>query len=185
VRLRLFAALELPPEAVAELTAFQAHADPEIWRPLPPASLHVTLAFLGATDELLLPDVVAALRGVDGEPAPRLALAGALLLPPRRAQVLCAALEDPDGTLAALQSRVASALAATGAYAPEARPFRPHVTVGRLRPRARSPREFAFAPEPLEFAGSAVTLFSSHTSPQGARYEALERIPLPSGRIDD
>ena len=99
--------------------------------------------------------------------------------------MLCAALTDGSGALAALQARVAEALAATGAYEPEARAFRPHVTVARLRPRARPPRALEAAPDPLEFPAVAVTLFSSRTAPQGARYEALARVPLESGRTAD
>jgi hypothetical protein len=41
------------------------------------------------------------------------------------------------------------------------------------------------APEPLAFAGSALTLFASRLSPGGARYEPLVSIPLTSGRTDD
>jgi RNA 2',3'-cyclic 3'-phosphodiesterase len=107
-----------------------------------------------------------------------LALTGALLLPPRRARVLCASLDDLDGTLAALQSRVSEGLAAAGVYEPEKRPFRAHATVARLRPRARAPRTVTAAPPPLEFHGEAVTLFVSRLHPHGARYEALSRVPL-------
>jgi 2'-5' RNA ligase len=183
--LRLFAALELPPEAVAALEALAV--DPEVWRRVPAESLHITLAFLGATDPAHVPALDAALAaGVGERAAPRLGFAGALLLlPPRRARVLAAAVADPDGSLAALQAEVAAGLAATGAYEPEHRRFRPHVTVARLRARARAPRAVATALDPLVFAGTAVTLFSSRTSPHGARYDALTRIPLQTGRTDD
>jgi 2'-5' RNA ligase len=186
--LRLFCALELPPAAVTALESFRdAAADPAVWRPVPAASLHVTLAFLGATDPALVPELSGALAAAVGPRpvAPRLALNGAVLLPRRRPQVLGAGLADPDGALAGLQSAVGEALAATGAYAPEGRSFRPHVTVARLRPRARAPRSVAAAPEPLEFAAPAVTLFSSRTEPQGARYDALASFALQTGRIDD
>jgi 2'-5' RNA ligase len=183
--LRLFAALELPPEPVAALAALVV--DPDVWRRVPPESLHITLAFLGATDAALVPALGAALAaGVGERAAPRLGFAGPLLLlPPRRARVLAAAVADPDGSLAALQAQIAAGLAATGAYEPEHRRFRPHVTVARLRPRARAPRSVPTTLDALEFAGTAVTLFSSRTSPHGARYEALTRIPLGAGRTDD
>jgi 2'-5' RNA ligase len=177
-RVRLFAALELPPEALAALEAFRDRAaDPEVWRPLPAESLHVTLAFLGATDPELVEPLGGALRAASG-PAPRLRLGGALLLPPRRARVLCVALDDLDEELGALQDRVSAGLAATGAYAPEVRPFRPHVTVGRLRRGVAAPRVVDVVPEPVAFHGSALTLFASRLSPGGARYEALVRMPL-------
>jgi 2'-5' RNA ligase len=178
-RLRLFAALELPAEATAALEDFRDRAaEPALWRPVAADSLHVTLAFLGATDPALVEPLGAGLEAVAG-PAPRLRLAGALLLPPRRARVLCAALDDPDTELAALQARLSEALAATGAYAPEARPFRPHVTVARLRRGLAAPRVVDELPEPIEFHGDALTLFASRLSPSGSRYQPLARVPLP------
>jgi 2'-5' RNA ligase len=174
VSLRLFVALELPPAAVASLAAFRDAADPAVWRPVPDASLHVTLAFLGASDPAVVEPVGEVLRAAVGDAAaPALALDGGLLLPPRRARVLCAKVADVDGALAPLQGAVAAGLVAAGVLEPESRPFRAHVTVGRLRPRARAPRAVDGAPEPVAFAGGPVTLFASRTHPAGARYEAL------------
>lgn len=175
---RLFVALELPAPARAALVAFRdAAADPEIWRPIAPDAIHLTLAFLGRRPETDVPTIEGILRAAAG-PAPRLALDGALLLPPRRARVLGASLADLDGTLADLQGRVSEGLAAAGVYVPEKRPYRAHATVARLRPRARAPRSIDAAPESLEFAGEALTLFESRLHPHGARYEPLVRLIL-------
>jgi 2'-5' RNA ligase len=176
--LRLFVALELPDTARSALVAFRdAAADPDTWRPVADEALHLTLAFLGrrpAGDVAIVSSVV----HEAAEQAPRLILRDALLLPPRRARVLCASLDDPDGTLADLQSRVSDGLAAAGVYTPEKRPFRAHATVARLRPRARAPRSVSAAPETLEFTGGPLTLFESRLHPHGARYEALTRVSL-------
>jgi 2'-5' RNA ligase len=175
---RLFVALELPPAARAALVAFRtAAADPDIWRPVPDEALHLTLAFLGRRPAGDVATVSSILDEV-AEAAPRLVLAGGLLLPPRRARVLCASLEDPDGTLTGLQARLSDKLAAAGVYTPEKRPFRAHATVARLRARARAPRSISEAPEPLEFAGGPLTLFESRLHPHGARYEPLARVFL-------
>jgi 2'-5' RNA ligase len=171
--------LELPSPALDALTRFRdTAADPDVWRPVPTQSLHLTLAFLGRRPATDVPAIEGVLRAAAG-PAPRLALAGALLLPPRRARVLCAALTDLDGTLADLQARVSDGLAAAGVYTPEERAYRAHATVARLRPRARAPRTVGTDPEPLEFAGEALTLFESRLHPHGARYEPLVRLNLP------
>jgi RNA 2',3'-cyclic 3'-phosphodiesterase len=176
--LRLFAALELPPAARDALLTFRdAAADPEIWRPVAPEAIHLTLAFLGRRPETDVAAIEPILHAAAG-PAPRLRLAGALLLPPRRARVLCAALEDLDGTLAALQSHVSDGLAAAGLYTPEKRPFRAHANVARVRAGARAPRAVDAAPQPLAFAGEALTLFVSRLHPHGARYEPLVRVNL-------
>jgi 2'-5' RNA ligase len=179
--LRLFVALELPEAARSALVAFRdAAADPAIWRPLAPEAIHLTLAFLGRREASDVPAIDRVLRDAAGPAAvaPRLVLDGALLLPPRRARVLCASLVDPDGTLGSLQARVSDGLAEAGVYVPETRPFRPHATVARLRSGARAPRSLDVALEPLEFAGEALTLFESRLHPHGARYEPLERVKL-------
>ena len=176
--LRLFVALELPLAARDALVAFRdAAADPQIWRPVAPDALHLTLAFLGRRPADDVPAIDEVLYSAVG-PAPRLALTDALLLPPRRPRVLSAALEDPDGTLAALQSRVSEGLEAAGVFTPEKRRFRAHATVARLRQRARPPRSISVAPEPLEFHGEALTLFLSRLHPHGARYVPLVRLNL-------
>jgi RNA 2',3'-cyclic 3'-phosphodiesterase len=179
VSLRLFVALDLPETARAALAGYRdAVADPAVWRPVGEGAFHVTLAFLGrcADDDAarvaaLLPDAAA---------APALRVAGALLLPPRGARVLTVALEDRDGTLGALQARVGADLAAAGLYVPERRPFRPHVTLARLRAGARAPRALAVAPPPLAFAGTAVTLYRSDLARSGATYVPLAVRPLGS-----
>jgi 2'-5' RNA ligase len=176
--LRLFVALELPETARAALVAFRdAAADRDVWRPVPDEALHLTLAFLGrrpAGDVTIVSSVLQEAAEV----APRLVLGEALLLPPRRARVLCVSFEDPDDTLMALQARVSDELTAAGVYTPEKRPFRAHATVARLRPRALAPRSVPAAPEPLEFAGGPLTLFESRLHPHGARYEPLTRVSL-------
>jgi 2'-5' RNA ligase len=168
--LRLFVALDLP-EAVKDALA-ALRPDPAVWRPVAPEALHITLAFLGSRP----PEDIPVIEPVvfDEGAAPRLALGDVLLLP----RVLTVAVEDPDGTLASLQARVSGALAEAGVYTPEKRPFRPHVTVARLRPRTRAPRESALTVDRLQFSGQAITLYASRLHPSGARYEALSRARL-------
>ena len=174
--LRLFVALDLP-ELVKDTLA-NLEVDGDSWRPVKREALHVTLAFLGArppTDVAAIEPIIAAQASTGG---PDLTLGAILLLPPRRARVLTVALEDPDGTLAALQARVSAGLEAAGVYTPEKRPFRAHVTIARLRPRVRPPRTAALDPEPVAFAGRAVTLYVSRLHPSGARYEPLSSASL-------
>jgi 2'-5' RNA ligase len=178
-KLRLFVAAELPGPVRAALAAFRDAADPAVWRPVSDEALHITLVFLGHLPEEAAASAGGVLDRAAG-PAPRLAVTGPLLLPPRRARVLCAALADPDGELAALQARVSDGLEAAGLYTPEKRPFRAHATVARLRSGARSPRALpdGLAPEPLEFRAEAVTLYRSHLARGGAHYEPLRRVAL-------
>jgi 2'-5' RNA ligase len=166
--IRLFVALDVPAPVRARLAAFAP--DDETWRPLGAERLHLTLAFLGSRPE---EDVerIAPLLGADA--APRLALGRTAVL----GRVLAVDVEDLDGTLGPLQARLSEALEALGVYTPERRPFRPHVSIARLRPRARARRP-AGDVERLEFAGEAVTLYASRLNPSGARYEAMARSPI-------
>ncbi|MGZ4280419.1 MAG: RNA 2',3'-cyclic phosphodiesterase [Solirubrobacteraceae bacterium] len=180
---RLFAALELPAGVRAGLAAFgrdAAHSDRAL-RPSREDALHLTLAFLGhrALDEV--DPARAAVRGVAGSRAPVLTLAGALWLAPRRPHVLAVALEDSDGVLVALQATIVARLADALPWEPDARPFRAHVTVARVR-RDWRPRmdDLPEAPR-ATFAARAVVLFRSYLGGGGpSRYEALERAELAS-----
>ena len=175
--LRLFVALDLPDPVRAELASYRdAVADTEVWRPVDAAAFHITLAFLGHRPDEDAGAVAALLPA--GGAAPGLRLAGALLLPPRRARVLTVAVEDAGGALAPLQAAVSDRLAAAGLFVPEKRPFRPHVTLARLRSGARAPRAVALEPPALAFAGTAVTLYRSHLGRGGATYEPLAVRPL-------
>jgi len=180
VTARLFAALELPAAVRAQLVAFghaAAERDPAL-RAVGDDALHVTLAFLGHRDVADLGPAGEAVRGVQRAAVP-LALGHPLWLAPRRPHVLTVALDDLDGTLAVLRAEVVERLAAALEWEAESRPFRPHVTVARVRRGVRVRRELPDAPT-AAFAGEAVTLFRSHLGRGPARYEALERVSLSS-----
>lgn len=176
--LRLFVALELPADARAALAAFRDRADPAVWRGVRDEALHLTLAFLGHRPAGDVEVVSGALQRVDLVPVP-LALGAGLLLPPRRARVLCASVVDGSGALGALQAAVSDGLAGAGVYAPEKRPFRAHATVARLRSGARAPRAIEDGPAPVEFSGGPLTLFRSQLGRGGAVYEPLVQVDLP------
>jgi len=85
------------------------------------------------------------------------------------------------GSLARLQAALATRLAADGWYRPEARPFRAHVTVARVRAQSRIDARALQRLAPIEiapFVADTVTLFRSRTRPGGAQYEPLARVRL-------
>ena len=181
---RLFAALELPADVRAGLAAFgrEAAARDRALRPTRGDALHLTLAFLGhrALDEI--DPAREAVHGVAGSPAPALTLADPLWLAPRRPHVLTVGLDEAAGVLAALQADVVARLAGALPWEPEARRFRAHITVARVR-RGWRPR-LDDLPEPprATFTAGAVVLFRSHLGGGGpSRYEALERAELAAG----
>lgn len=170
---RLFVALSLPDDVRAALAVTGTDA----LRAVSPDALHVTLAFLGSRPSGDVEPISRVLEAEAGAPAPRLATAGALLLPRGRPRVLAVALDDLDGTLAPLQARIAAGLAEAGVYTPEKRPFRPHITIARVRPRARP-----LGPGVLEpgapFTAERLTLYRSQLHPTGARYVPVTGVML-------
>jgi RNA 2',3'-cyclic 3'-phosphodiesterase len=177
VSARLFVALDLPEAVVEALVAWGAPlvGDSRELRAVPPEALHVTLAFLGSKPEEAIPPLsklvgrcAAVVGGLAG-----LAFGEPLWLPRRRPRVLAVALEDRHGQLRALQARLVELLAIDGWYEREARPYLPHVTVARVRGSATARARELPAPPELVFDGARLVLYRSHTSPSGARYEAL------------
>lgn len=140
-------------------------------------NLHVTIRFLGSVDaariEAVSSAIATAVSGLVDVPV-RLDALGAFP-DARRARVVWAGIADPAGGIGAVAQLVGDALDAIG-FAPEARAFVPHVTLARLK----QPREIDLAhPLPAErFVVDRVTLFESHLSREGARYESLAVFPF-------
>lgn len=94
-----------------------------------PASIHLTLVFLGETVDAA--PVVEALEGCHCEPMD-LMVGGLGVFPhPHRPSVLWTGVSEPTGALAGLQAAVAGAL--TPFVEPERRPFEPHLTLARIQ----------------------------------------------------
>jgi len=190
VNLRLFVALE-PPELVrrrlaalqTELKRAAGRAAGEV-RWTAPEAVHLTLQFLGGVPEERGPAVEAAVRAAAAASAPlHLTVSGTGAFPSvRRARVVWAGVGGDVGPLAELVAALGRALAPLG-FTPEARPFSPHLTLGRAREQrgvAGLAAALGHAGEgpPAPWRAGEVVLFRSHLSPQGSRYEVLARAPL-------
>ncbi len=176
--MRLFIALDLPPDVRTALSLWAGQAAPPEVRRVPVDNLHVTLAFLGARsgDESV---AAGALLPALARPLGELRTTGALWLPPRRPGVLSVGLESDD-TLAALHEELVAALGSAIGFQAERRRFRPHVTLGRVARGTRVDTRPALDPPApqLCFQARALTLYRSRTSPEGARYERLTGVDL-------
>ncbi len=192
--LRLFVALELPPAARAALAGFQAELKQAVgpaardvkW--VDPLSVHLTLQFLGAVPEERLAELEAALRAAASGARPlELKLSGSGAFPsPSRPRVLWAGVAGDLEPLGALVKDLGARLAPLG-YPPEERPFSPHLTLGRARdPRgARGLAPALTGVPPLAgdpWRCEEATLFRSHLSRSGARYEPISRARLGPSR---
>jgi 2'-5' RNA ligase len=181
-RTRLFVALELPDpirDALARWAARGFGGCTKL-RMVPVGSLHVTLCFLGWRDEGEV-DALGRLVMACAAPVAELSLGPPVWLPPRRPRVLAIELVNGASDLTALQARVAETLAGRAGYEPESRPYRPHVTVARVRSGARLTRadqQLPDGPASSPFEGAALTLYRSRLRREGALYEPAARAEL-------
>jgi RNA 2',3'-cyclic 3'-phosphodiesterase len=171
---RLFVALLLPDEAVARLVDWQQQelADRGSVRVVPPANLHITLAFLGRTPSERIPDIVEAMRAAAAKVDPP------VLEPVRYREtrsVGMIVLSDEDGRASRLANRVFKRLERLGVYEREKREWLPHVTIVRFRER---PRLQPSLPELGRVMSSEMAVMLSRLAPSGARYEVLESVSL-------
>ncbi len=105
-----------------------------------PEQMHLTLKFLGEVPPAMVTAARAALAPVCAQAAPfTLTLAGLGAFPnPARAQVVWAGVTDGREALTRLAAAVEAALVPAG-MPREMRPFRPHLTLGRVREGGLTP----------------------------------------------
>jgi 2'-5' RNA ligase len=179
--LRLFVALDLPDDARRAVAAWQELVFGDLPDLRINRSLHLTLAFLGGTPASAVPELEAALAAEPLAAMP--VMPGTPLFLPERgrqrvvALPLVAAPQAPDGlpALLDLQRRVSAALAGTGCYTPERRPYLPHVTVARFR---RPGQPFSLQNVNLtELCLSRLVLYTSDLTSGAAVHTPLVTFP--------
>jgi len=144
-------------------------------RPVPATNLHVTLAFLGSVLERRLGELAAIAAGAaTGGP---FEIAFDHLEHWRAAQLLCALPAEAPAPIMELVGGLQDGLAASG-FAPDLRPFRPHVTVVRKVPRPGRIEQI----HPVEWSFTELALVESRTLATGALYSVVESYLLCSGK---
>ena len=176
---RLFIALPLDEVAIADLRDAMTGVEIEGLRLTRPENLHVTLKFLGDVDDPLIADLIVTLQDVAAGHRPfELAMTGITYLPDaRRARVLAAAMDRPAAAMT-LFEQVEQAAYELG-FPREARPYRPHITLGRFRRPPRSlppPDSFRLAPTTLPV--SRLVLVHSTLGGEAPVYTELAEFPL-------
>jgi 2'-5' RNA ligase len=166
-----------------------------------PENLHVTVWFIGEAGEARAAEIRRTLEPRFATPAFDLHVNGLGAFPPSGPpRVFWLGIAEGAESMGHVYNELRVRLVALGLQ-PERRPYSPHITVARVRGvRSRfssSSKNRDLTPkaggggqrgvrEALEGVSgdcgvcrvSAVTLFHSHLSPHGARYEPLLRIPL-------
>lgn len=177
-RIRSFVAVELSEESRRLCAALQERLRRGVtgvkW--VEPEQFHLTLKFLGDVPRGDVPRVSEALEAAAARLEPfTLSLRGAGAFPnQRRARVVWIGVEQGAEELRRAAAAVEEALGPLG-YPPEDRPFRAHLTVGRVREPGPSPRlEESLRALSQEVCGESLighlTLFASKLTPKGPIY---------------
>lgn len=150
-------------------------------RLLPEEQWHVTLAFLGEVDRAIGAEAKSIVEALPASMGGESELEGFLMLPSaRRARVVALAVRDDGGIWADLYESVISSFEIAGIMRREKRPFRPHLTVARMKvPGVVVPKA---EPGRTRFAVESVCLYASELGREGARYIVVARSVLDQRR---
>jgi 2'-5' RNA ligase len=179
--MRLFVGLPLASEVLKELSEavvrLKAPHDGLRWSS--PESWHITLQFLGNTDQQHFDCVLSRLAEIHAAPV-RVRL-GALGYFDRAGVFFADVIPTVD--LVSLAEQVTAETGKCG-FVAEKRPYHPHITLARAKGegRGRPLRTLQDrVPHGVRFTGFTATdfqLYESHTRPEGAEYEVRGRFAL-------
>jgi RNA 2',3'-cyclic 3'-phosphodiesterase len=147
-----------------------------------PDNMHITIRFLGDLgDSGVRRAGESTRRGAEGHPAFRARLGGPDAFPSLdRPRVLWNGLAEGGEEAVALAKSVNQSLK-QGGFGPPDKPFRPHITLARVRERARGVdglRRYAPPPPPEAALLDRIVVMKSDLHPAGSRYTPLEEIRL-------
>jgi 2'-5' RNA ligase len=151
---------------------------------LTPEQMHLTLKFLGEAPDEDIAGVCDALREIAEETPPfNFEVAGAGCFPKSGpVRIVWAGINEPTGRLAVCQQLYEDVFAGLG-FKQEHRAFAPHLTIGRVRESALSPRlreavtrhgDFRCGRQVVE----EMVLYQSVLKREGAEYVSVCRCPL-------
>lgn len=182
---RCFIAIPLPDEVKAACEAAVAALKPgaPTTRWVRPEAMHLTLQFLGNVDRERLPALGAALQETVGTHRSLTLRTDGIerFGNARQPRVFWLDVGGDVDRLAALQAAIVDVTAGFG-IEPEDRPFRPHVTLGRVKDRRPTvPPDWwagVTAPAAVEWRVKAVHLMESALGSTGARYSTIALCSL-------
>jgi len=190
MRHRIFIAINLPEEIKKELSSFQTK-----WPELPcrwtkKENLHITLIFLGYLNDEELLEVLKITKEVASRNSPfSINLKKIIYGPPKKMPPRMVWAEgEKSEELGKLQKDLENSLLTSsikGLPEPEARPYTPHITLGRIRAwewRQIEPEERPKVAEEisLNFEVNSIEIMESQLKRGGPEYTTLESCPLKS-----
>ncbi len=196
--IRSFIAIELSAPAQQALAALQGRlktiSPPHAVRWTATQNIHLTLHFLGEVTPDQLEPVQAAMQAAAETAAPfSLRLGGLGCFPnTSRPRVIWVGLTEQNSALAALHATLGQKLAGAIGFAPEQRPFSPHLTLGRVKsgiPKRHLPtlsqalqQEQRRVGRLADLSVTEICLFASELRPTGAVYTQLVSSPLTANQ---
>jgi 2'-5' RNA ligase len=176
--MRLFTAIDLPPEVTGRLDALIAKLRPLAnirWSPA--ANLHITTKFIGQWPEERLAELQAALAGMGRRAPIPIHVRGLGFFPNRKSpRVFWAGVEAP-AELGALARDIDSALAKLGVE-PESREYSPHLTLARIKETAPALTLELGQPDFGSFVADRFYLYLSKPGRSGSVYTKLSEFPF-------
>jgi 2'-5' RNA ligase len=189
-QIRSFIAIELPDELKLELTRLEARlkSAKQPWvKWVNPEGIHLTLKFLGNIAADRTGEITRAMEeAVQGISPFHLEVRELGVFPNlRRVQVAWVGISGEVDKLSQLQKQIETALTPLG-FAPESRPFTPHLTLARLRDQASPDERQRFgqliASTKFEVAYTievdALSLMRSQLTREGAIYSQISLVEL-------
>jgi RNA 2',3'-cyclic 3'-phosphodiesterase len=152
-----------------------------------PEQIHLTLNFLGNVERARVEELARAMEAACCRGQPHLLQAHGLGCFPSaaRPRIIWAGLRGAVDVLEALKRTLDEGLASLG-FAPETRPFHPHLTIGRVKQLSGGDRRHLGAALPAwreadfgPWTVERVNLMQSVLSPGGAEYAQLQSFLLP------
>ncbi len=182
--MRLFIGIPLPAAAEVQVAAILRRLRAREWsvRWVRDRGLHLTLKFFGETTTDRVDAITEMLTFATAGIHPlTLTLSGAGVLPSvRQPRVIYLGI-DADPGLELLQDRIERGADALG-FSPEGRPFRPHITLGRIREGHRLPdgwqTDLERIPSGDAFLADRVVLFESELTAAGPSYAIRHEVVL-------
>jgi len=181
--MRLFTAIDLTPEVIANLESLLTRLQPTArmnWSPI--ENLHITTKFIGEWPEERLQDLTRALEALPARTAIPIAIEKLGFFPnPQAPRVFWAGVHAGE-PLTQLARETEDALAALG-IAKEQRPYSPHLTLARIKTPGKQPALLkAVAALPSvdfgRFIAGRFFLYRSKTAPSGSLYTQLAEFPF-------
>jgi len=189
-QVRSFIAIELPEAVKIGLSQLQARlkvSEPSGVKWVDTGSIHLTLKFLGNVAIDRTGEITTAMEmAVQGISPFNLKVKDLGVFPNlRRVQVVWVGISGEVDKLSQLQQHIESNLAQLG-FAPESRPFAPHLTLARLRDRASLDERQRFGQfiagtrfeEAYTFKVEAINLMKSQLTREGAIYSRISSVGL-------